>query len=42
MRENRTKLVATRLTEVEVLKVDSKASQSGITRGEFIRNKILG
>jgi hypothetical protein len=40
-RDNRTKLVATRLTELEVMKVDLYATQVGMKRGEFIRDRIL-
>ena len=40
-KDNRTKIVATRLTEVEQLKVDLYASQVGMKRGEFIRDRIL-
>jgi|SaaInlStandDraft_1057018.scaffolds.fasta_scaffold258820_3 hypothetical protein len=41
MKNNRTKLVATRLSELELLKVDLKANQVGMKRGEFIRERIL-
>ena len=40
-KENRTKLVATRLTELEQMKVDLYANQVGMKRGEFIRYRIL-
>jgi len=41
MKKQRTKLVATRLTELECMKVDLKANQVGMKRGEFIRERIL-